>query len=129
MIKNRKLDHIGLAVDNVTAAKDWYVSVLGGTVEGTFYCEGDPNPVFFVRVGETLYEMYQEEIPAGARGKIDHIAYVSDDVERDYRFALEKGYTVTTDGIEALPTFWAHGCRYFKILSPTGEQVEFSQIL
>ena len=128
MIQNRKLDHIGLAVDNVVAAKDWYVTVLGGTVIGTFTCEGDPNPVFFVKVGETVYEMYQEAIPEGARGKIDHIAYVSEDIEADFRFCTEAGYTITTDGIEELPTFWAHGCRYFKILSPTGEQVEFSQI-
>jgi hypothetical protein len=40
---------------------------------------------------------------------------------------LWMGYTITTNGIEALPTFWDNGCRYFKILSPTGEQVEFSQ--
>ena len=129
MIQNRKLDHLGMAVDNVEAAKDFYVSVLGGTVVGTFFCEGDPNPVYFVKVGEVVYEMYQEPIPEGARGKIDHVAYVSDDIERDYAFCVEKGYTITTDGIEALPTFWTSGCRYFKILSPTGEQVEFSQTL
>ncbi|MBR3836831.1 MAG: VOC family protein [Clostridia bacterium] len=127
MIKNRKLDHLGMAVDNVEAAKDWYVSVLGGKVIGTFYCEGDPNAVYFVRVGDTVYEMYQEPVPADARGKIDHVAYLSEDIEADYAFCVSKGYTITTDGIEALPTFWDNGCRYFKILSPTGEQVEFSQ--
>ncbi|MBR7165381.1 MAG: VOC family protein [Clostridia bacterium] len=127
MIKNRKLDHLGMAVDNVEAAKDWYVSVLGGEVIGTFYCEGDPNAVYFVRVGEVVYEMYQEPVPADARGKIDHVAYLSEDIEADYAFCVSKGYTITTNGIEALPTFWDNGCRYFKILSPTGEQVEFSQ--
>lgn len=129
MITNRKLDHIGMAVDNVEAAKDFYVSVLGGTVIGTFFCDGDPNPVYFVKVGEIVYEMYQEPVAPDARGKIDHIAYVSTDIEADYKFCVDKGYTITTDGIEALPTFWNQGCRYFKILSPTGEQVEFSQTL
>jgi catechol 2,3-dioxygenase-like lactoylglutathione lyase family enzyme len=129
MITNRKLDHIGMAVDNVEAAKDFYVSVLGGTVVGTFFCDGDPNPVYFVKVGEIVYEMYQEPVAPDARGKIDHIAYVSTDIEADYKFCVDKGYTITTDGIEALPTFWNQGCRYFKILSPTGEQVEFSQTL
>ena len=129
MITNRKLDHIGMAVDNVEAAKDFYVSVLGGSVIGTFFCEGDPNPVYFVKVGEIVYEMYQEPVAPDARGKIDHVAYVSNDIEADYKFCVDKGYTITTDGIEALPTFWNQGCRYFKILSPTGEQVEFSQTL
>ena len=129
MIKNRKLDHLGLASFDVEAAKNFYVSVLGGTVIGTFYCEGDPNPVYFVKVGETIYEMYQEALAPDAKGKIDHVAYVSEDIEADYKFCVEQGYTITTDGIEALPTFWKNGCRYFKILSPTGEQVEFSQVL
>lgn len=127
MIKGRNLDHLGMAVDNVEAAKEFYTTVLGGVIEGTFYCEGDPNPVYFIRVGKTLYEIYQEPVPADARGKIDHVAYVSEDIEKDYAFCCEQGYTIATNGIEAIPTFWENGCRYFKILSPTGEQVEFSQ--
>lgn len=127
MIKNRALDHLGMAVDSVEAAKEFYTTVLGGTLEGTFFCEGDPNPVYFIRVGETLYEIYQEATPEGARGKIDHVAYVSENIEADFAYCTEKGYTIATNGIEALPTFWDNGCRYFKILSPTGEQVEFSQ--
>ena len=37
--------------------------------------------------------------------------------------------TITTNGIEGIPEFWEKGCRYFKIASPTGEQVEFCQVL
>lgn len=126
-IKGRNLDHIGLAVTDVEAAKDWYVKTLGFTVIGTFDC-GIGHNVYFIKNCDTVYELYQnDDIPADARGKIDHIAYVSYDVDADYKYCVEQGYTITTDGIEALPTFWENGCRYFKILSPTGEQVEFSQ--
>ena len=129
MIKGRALDHIGLANSDVEAAKDFYCTVLGFRVIGTFDC-GIGHPVYFVQNGGTVYEMYQDDaLPADARGKIDHISYVSADIEADYAFCKSAGYTVTTNGIEALPTFWAHGCRYFKIASPTGEQIEFSQIL
>ena len=129
MIQNRPLDHLGLAVDCVESAKTFYTQVLGGKIEGKFFCEGDPNPVYFIRVGETLYEIYQEPVAEGARGKIDHVAFVSREIEADFQYCKEKGYSITTNGIEAIPEFWANGCRYFKILSPTGEQVEFSQIL
>ena len=94
MIKNRALDHLGMAVDSVEAAKEFYTTVLGGTLEGTFFCEGDPNPVYFIRVGETLYEIYQEAVAEGARGKIDHVAYVSENIEADFAYCTEKGYTV-----------------------------------
>ena len=129
MIKGRKLDHLGMAVSDVEKAKDFYVDVLGGNIIGTFRCDGNDFNVYFVKVGETVYEMYQEEVPEAAQGKIDHVAYVSDDIERDYAFCVNAGYKICTDGIEAIPTFWENGCRYFKILSPTGEQVEFSQTL
>ena len=45
------------------------------------------------------------------------------------KWSKEQGYTICTDGIEGIPTFWEKGCRYFKLLTPTGEQVEFCQIL
>lgn len=125
-IKGRDLDHIGLAVCDVEAAKDWYTATLGFTVIGTFDC-GIGHNVYFIKNGSTVYELYQDDsLSPEARGKIDHIAYVSYDIEADYSFALEAGYTVTTNGIESIPSFWANGCRYFKIRSATGEEIEFS---
>ncbi len=67
------MDHIGLAVTNLEASKNWYGDVLG-------------------------IEM------------IDHISFIS-------------------SGIEENHTFWEKGCRFFKLLTPTGEKVEFCQIL
>ncbi len=116
-IKNRRLDHIGLACCDVEAAKDWYVSVLGFEVIGAFP-HGEHN-VYFVKNGTTVYEMYQSDtLSADARGKIDHIAYESDDIEADYAYCVREGYTITTDGVQ--------GCRFSKIASPTGEQIEFA---
>ena len=56
-------------------------------------------------------------------------SFDSQDIEADYKFCVEQGYTITTDGIEGIPQFWANGVRYFKIASPTGEQLEFCQVL
>ncbi len=127
MIKGRKLDHIGLAVTDLEASKAWYCDVLGFEVIGHFHA-GD-TPAYFLKSGDTVYEMYEEPIPEAVQGKIDHIAFVSNDIEADYAYCVAQGYPIATDGIEAIPTFWEKGCRYFKLATPTGEQVEFSQIL
>lgn len=126
MIKGRALDHIGLAVKDVEASKDWYVTVLGFRVIGTFDC-GIGHPVYFIQNGTTTYEMYQDDaLLPECQGKIDHIAYVSRDIEADYEYCVKAGYKILTKGIEAIPSFWSAGCRYFKIVSPTGEQIEFN---
>lgn len=131
MIQNRALDHIGLAVTDVEAAAAWYQQVLGLYVKGKF-TKPDGNNVYFLATedGSVTYEMYQNDaLPADARGKIDHISYVSNDIETDYRYCVDAGYKICTNGIERIDYFWDNGCRYFKILSPTGEQVEFCQVL
>lgn len=127
MIKNMKLDHIGLAVPDVEKNAQWYQDILGFTVKGKFV-GGHGYNVYFLQNGSTVYEMYQSDnMDPAVIGKIDHIAYHSDDIEADYKFCREQGYKITTDGIECCPTFWEHGCRYFKIASPCGEQIEICQ--
>lgn len=131
MIKNRPLDHIGLAVSDVEADAAWYQEVLGLSVKGKFQNPEGLNVYFLSTAdGSVTYEMYQDDsLAAGAKGKIDHISYVSNDIEADYKFCVNAGYDICTDGIEGIPNFWKQGCKYFKIKSPTGEQVEFCQVL
>lgn len=131
MIKNRPLDHIGLAVTDVEASAAWYQKVLGLQVKGCFANPNGKNTYFLTTAdGSVTYEMYQDDtLSADAAGKIDHISYVSTDIEADYRYCTDAGYKICTDGIEGISYFWEKGCRYFKILSPTGEQVEFCQVL
>lgn len=131
MIKNRPLDHIGLAVSDVEADAAWYQEILGLSIKGKFQNDSGRNVYFLTTAdGSVTYEMYQDDTLAeDAKGKIDHISYVSNDIEADYKFCVDAGYKITTDGIEGIPNFWEKGCRYFKIESPTGEQVEYCQIL
>jgi lactoylglutathione lyase len=129
MIKSRKIDHIGLAVPNVEIDAKWYQDILGFSILGKFR-GNNGSSVYFLSNGESIYEMYQEEnMDPKTVGKIDHISLVSTDIEADYRFCVSQNYIISTDGIENIPNFWDHGIRYFKIVSPTGEQIEFCQKL
>lgn len=127
MIKGKPIDHIGVAVADVETNAKWYQDIMGFTVKGKFP-GGNGHQVYFLQSGDTVYEMYQDDsLNPAVKGKIDHIAYRSDDIDADYEFCRKQGYQICTKGVEICPTFWEHGCRYFKILSPAGEQVEFCQ--
>lgn len=129
ILEKRKMDHIGLAVNDLERDRAWYLS-LGFREIGRFVTP-DGEPVSFLDNGSVVYEVYQPliSVSGAAAGKIDHISFVSEDIEADYREALDQGYKVCTNAIEEISTFWEKGIRYFKLESPTGEQVEFCQIL
>lgn len=130
MIRNRKMAHIGLATNNIKETSKWYQQVLGLKKVGEF---DSPlgEPVCFLEGNGYLYEIYQpiDPVPEGKTGTIDHIALESVDIERDYQYCVTQGYSITTEGIEEIPGFWEKGIRYFKIISPSGEEIEFCQIL
>ena len=128
MIKNRKMDHIGLGVNDIEASVKWYKDVLGFELIGAFTTP-DGVPARFLKSGDLVYEVFQPLEGVAAPGKIDHFSFVSTDIEADYAYCVEQGYTFEEEGIQSIPTFWEKGIRYFKIMSPTGEPVEFCQIL
>ena len=128
MIKGRKLGHIGFGTNDIDATVNYYIDVLGFQLIGDFKSPAD-EPIKFIQNGDIVYEIYT---PLGGEpnpGKIDHICFVSEDIEADYRFCIEQGYPMCTDGIQELPTVWEKGVRYFKLISPSGEPVEFCQVL
>lgn len=130
MIKNRKQGHIGLATNDIEADAKWYQDVLGFELIGDFHAP-DGTPIKFLKNEDTVYEMFQpgKKLDDAVAGKIDHYCFESQDVEKDYAYCVAQGYKITTDGIEGIPTLWEKGVRYFKIQSPTGEQLEFCQVL
>ena len=130
MLKNKKHDHLGMATNNLDKLVAWYVDELGFEVFGECVAP-DGTPIKFIRNGDLKYEIFQ---PAGGAdpdtiGRIDHVSYASDDIEKDYKYCVEKGYEILTDGIEGIDSAWEKGCRYFKIKGPDGEAIEFDQIL
>ena len=82
--------------------------------------------VVFLKLGDLVIEAYQNGQAVGAAGAVDHIAINVTDIVEARRIADEMGLNV----IEAdeLP-FWANGVKYFTILGPNNEKLEFNQYL
>ena len=59
---------------------------------------------------------------------IDHIALDVSDIEAAYALVQGLGYPVVSQGIESM-NVWENGVRYFTILGPKQERVEFNQYL
>ena len=68
------------------------------------------------------------EIKKRTDGRIDHIAFDVDDIEETYTLLKSEGYSIVEDKPVYL-AFWEKGCKYFNILGPGGERLEFCQIL
>lgn len=130
MFTNRKMAHIGLATNHLAEDVRWYQQVLGLKKVGEFSTPSG-EPVCFLEGNGYLYEMYQPAVPVPEEkvGTINHVALESLDIERDYQYCVTQGYSISSEGIEEIPGFWKKGIRYFKITSPSGEEVEFCQIL
>lgn len=121
------LQHVGIPTNDFGKTDAFYKSLGFEEVYRTRN-EAAGEDVAFYRLGDLTLEVYQNGKAALCSGAIDHIAIDVTDVESVYALVGELGYSVVSDGIESLP-FWEHGVRYFIILGPNGERVEFNQYL
>ena len=102
MIKGRKLGHIGLGTNDIEATVQWYLEVLGFEIIGDFKSPAG-EPIKFLKRGDIIYEVFQPIGGAAAPGKIDHFCFESHDIEADYEFCKEKGYTFVSSETAYIP--------------------------
>lgn len=123
-------DHVGIATNNLEETVQFYTDILGFEVFSECV-EEDGTQIKFLRKGNLKYEVFQppQKIPEDQTRKIDHMSFISNDIEKDYSYFMKQGYKCTTEGIQSLKNVWGKGCRYFKIKGPGGEEIEFNQIL
>ena len=121
------LQHVGLPTNDLKATIAFYESLGFETV---YQVKNEPagEDVAFLRLKNLTIEAYENGRAAMQSGAIDHIAIVVSDVEAAYRLAQEQGYQIVSNGVEFLP-FWQNGVKFFILLGPNQERVEFNQYL
>lgn len=121
------LQHVGLPTNDLKATIAFYES-LGFETVYQVRNEAAGEDVAFLRLKNLTIEAYENGRAAMQSGAIDHIAIDVDDAEAAYRLAQEQGYRIVSNGVEFLP-FWQKGVKFFILLGPNQERVEFNQYL
>lgn len=117
------LQHVGIPTNDIAKTIAFY-EALGFRVVHRKDNRGED--VAFLKMGDLVLETYENHKAVGTPGAIDHIALNVTDVEEARRIAGGLGLEVIEEG--QLP-FWENGVRYFTVLGPNGEKVEFNQYL
>ncbi|BAU54128.1 putative lyase [Mucilaginibacter gotjawali] len=130
-----KLQHVGILVTDIAVSEKFY-SRFGfeNVMQSPFAFEGGTGTCIMIRYKEIVIELYQmpakqiDGIRSRNDGHIDHIAFDVDDIEAVFKTLKADGHIkVLEDAPVSLP-FWKHGCKYFNILGPDKERLEFNQI-
>ena len=117
------LQHIGIPPNDLNQTIDFYQS-LG--FELAHRTANGVEQVAFLKLGNLMIETYQNFKAARINGAVDHIAINVTDVEEARRIADSMSLEVIEEG--QLP-FWENGVKYFTILGPNREKLEFNQYL
>jgi len=130
-LKINHLQHIGLPVTEILRSQSFYESLgFQCVMKNTFIHENEEGQVVMMKYKDILLELYQMPIPDKDRkdGKIDHIAFDVSNIDETYLLLKEGGFSPIEMEPVYLP-FWEKGCKYFYILGPDGERLEFCEIL
>jgi catechol 2,3-dioxygenase-like lactoylglutathione lyase family enzyme len=129
------LQHIGIPVTDLKRSEDFYSSLgFVKVMEKPFDFEGGRGLCVMMKFNQSIFELYQmpEHRLAGIRsrkdGHVDHVAFDVADIEETFKVLKQNGFTI----LEPSPVFlqfWENGCKYFNILGPDGERLEFNQIM
>ena len=118
-----KIDHINLTVPNIEEAISYYTSKLNFTLRDRY--EKNGLQFIFLTDGNTVYEIMEN--PNLREAYIDHIAYVSEDIEADYNYYKQLDSSLLLGPIGYVDFLFEEGVYYFFIKGVCGEKIEFCQ--
>jgi catechol 2,3-dioxygenase-like lactoylglutathione lyase family enzyme len=130
-----RLQHVGIPVTDIVASEAFYNRLgFSNIMQSVFGAEGERGICIMMENNAVVIELYQlphhkiEEIRSRRDGHIDHIAFDVDDIDSAFTELKNASFHI----IEKTPvflSFWKKGCKYFNVLGPDGERLEFNQII
>lgn len=134
-IKINHLQHIGIPVSDLKVSEAFYEKLgFKQATTSSFQHHGSEGRMVMMKLKDIFIELYQlpdaelVEIRNRKDGHIDHITFDVCDIDQTYKALKEASMHIIEEQPVFLP-FWEGGCKYFNILGPDGERLEFNQIL
>lgn len=119
------IQHVGVPTDDIQKSILFYKG-LGFEIVWQTINEQDGTPVIFLQLGNLIMEVYENKQASMKSGAIDHIALNVTDIGAVFSKIKELGYEMLDDNIRFLP-FWEYGVRFFTIIGPNKEKIEFCE--
>jgi lactoylglutathione lyase len=130
-----KVQHIGIPAHNLEISIPFYERLgFENVMESPFEFDGGYGTCVMMKNHEVIVELYQmpdkqlAEIKQRKNGHVDHFAIDVSDVDVAFDTLKKAGFEI----LESTPTFlpfWKNGTRFFNVKGPSGETIEFNQIL
>lgn len=121
----KKIDHVGVMVSDLEASLIFYQKVVGMELKDQFTIANGSRTLAFLGFNgtdETELELVfggNPDLPS--EGKVNHIAFLVDDIEEEFKRLQGLDIVFISDEIVTLP----NGYRNFFVQGPDGEKVEF----
>ncbi|MBA7520425.1 hypothetical protein ES705_12521 [subsurface metagenome] len=126
------LSHIGIPSLNIIKSKEFYEHFGFNTFMETEVQSASKSIkiVMLEREGITLefYGLPDKESMPAEDGHIDHIAFDVADIQQSFVELQTAGFRIQEEELIYLPC-WEKGVKYFNILGPNKERIEFNQRL
>lgn len=119
------VQHIGIPTNDLEKTIAFYHS-LGFTTAYRTVNEKADEPVAFLQSGNLIIEAYENGNAVQKTGAIDHIALDVKDIDSLFEEIRAAGFRLLDTSVQSLP-FWEHGVRFFTIIGPNAEKIEFCE--
>ena len=128
-IKNQitGIQHIGIPTNDIDKTITFYQG-LGFEIALTTVNKAANERVAFMKMNNLIIETYENQRAVMRAGAIDHIAMDVTDINHVYNEVKAAGYNIVHDSVQFLP-FWEYGIKFFTIVGPNEEMLEFSERL
>ncbi len=121
------IQHVGIPVSDIDRTIEFYKS-LGFEPALLTENKAANERVAFLRLGNLIIEAYGNKATEKRSGAIDHIALDVKNIDTLYEQIRNEGHRIVEEKVMSLP-FWENGVKFFTILGPDNEKIEFCEKL
>ena len=119
------IQHVGIPTNDIQLSINFYQQ-LGFHL--ALFTHNNDEMVAFLKLHNLVIEIYENKCAKMEVGAIDHLTIDVKNITDLYDMVKSKGFTILEKHITTLP-FWSHGIKYFTIVGPNREKIEFCEKL
>lgn len=119
------IQHVGIPTSDMQKSVEFYQSI-GFEIAHETINPASEERVVFLQLGNLVMEVYESNEATHRVGAIDHVALDVVDIEEVFQSIQAAGNHLLDSEVRSLP-FWEYGVKFFTILGPNEEKIEFCE--